>query len=200
VKLVKEAIQKAGPEYPLRGLPSIKDSSEIIIEAHLQALKWNILQHRFGLVAHDPINQQKNSVDLLEILKSNLPEKNGQISGWKFEKEHSILHKEIMILGWSENFITQVRLFFILLYHIMIYIFELDIIHLDMISCCLHQQKGSVFDNPALPVPCSWRTPSKSQGEISRQNFWTLTPSQHLLALTPIHTPLALICALDTVI
>jgi hypothetical protein len=121
VKLVKEAIQKAGPEYPLRGLPSIEDSSEIIIEAHLQALKWNILQHRFGLVAHDPINQQKNSVGLLEILKSNLPEKNGQISGWKFEKAHSILHKEIMILGWSENFITQVRLFFILLYHIMIY-------------------------------------------------------------------------------
>jgi hypothetical protein len=33
------------------------------------------------------------SVELLEILKSNIPEKTGEKSGWKIEKAHSILHK-----------------------------------------------------------------------------------------------------------
>jgi len=122
VKFVNDAIRKASPESPLRGLPSIEDPSESIIEVHLQALKWNILQRRFGLVAHDLVNLQKSSVDLLEILKSNLPEKTGQKSGWKFEKAHSILHKvrEIIMFGWSENFSTQVRLSSTLLFHIMI--------------------------------------------------------------------------------
>ena len=33
------------------------------------------------------------SVELLEMLKSNIPEKTGEKSGWKIEKAHSILHK-----------------------------------------------------------------------------------------------------------
>ena len=35
----------------------------------------------------------KAAVDLLEVLKKNLPDKSGEESGWNFEKAHSILHK-----------------------------------------------------------------------------------------------------------
>ena len=33
------------------------------------------------------------AVDLLELLKKNLPDKCGEASGWNFEKAHRILHK-----------------------------------------------------------------------------------------------------------
>jgi hypothetical protein len=51
---------------------------------------------------------QGKSVEVLELL-ANLPENNGVISAWKFEKAHSILHKvrELILFGWSENFSTQ---------------------------------------------------------------------------------------------
>ena len=78
---------------------------------HLAALKWNIAQCRFGLDACDLERLQTSSVELLELLKSNLPEKSGGATGWKFEKAHSILHKvrEIIMFGWSENYSTQVH-------------------------------------------------------------------------------------------
>jgi len=63
--------------FPLRGLKPIEDPSDEIIEVHVSALKWNILQRRFGLVASDLAKLQQNSVELLELLKSNLPERNG---------------------------------------------------------------------------------------------------------------------------
>jgi hypothetical protein len=49
---------------------------------------------------------QEKSVEVLEWLKVNLPEKNGVINTWKFEKAHIILHKvlELILFGWSENF------------------------------------------------------------------------------------------------
>ena len=77
---------------------------------HLAALKWNILQRRFGLVASDLATLHTRSVELLELLKSNLPERIGGAEGWNFEKAHSILHKarEIILFGWSENYSTQV--------------------------------------------------------------------------------------------
>jgi hypothetical protein len=107
---VNHQIASAPVGSPLRGLRPIEDPSDEIIEVHLSALKWNILQRRFGLVASDLAKLQQNSVELLELLKSNLPEKNGEASGWNFEKAHSILHKtrEILLFGWSENFSTQV--------------------------------------------------------------------------------------------
>ena len=51
------------------------------------------------------------SVELLELLKENMPEKTGEESGWNFEKAHSILHKvrEIVMFGWTENYSTQVN-------------------------------------------------------------------------------------------
>ena len=50
------------------------------------------------------------SLDLLDLLKKNMPHKTDEEYGWNFEKAHSILHKvlEIIMFGWKENFITQV--------------------------------------------------------------------------------------------
>ena len=37
-------------------------------------------------------NLQRMSIELLELLKSNMPDKTGEASGWNFEKAHRILH------------------------------------------------------------------------------------------------------------
>ena len=54
-------------------------------------------QRRFGLVAEDCEKLQSKSVELLELLKSNMQDKTGEKitekSGWNFKKAHSILHK-----------------------------------------------------------------------------------------------------------
>lgn len=107
---MNDAIASAPAGSPLRGLAPIQDPSDRIIEVHVAALKWNILQRRFGLVASDLETLQCSSVELLELLKSNLPARTGGAEGWNFEKAHSILHKvrEILLFGWSENFSTQV--------------------------------------------------------------------------------------------
>ena len=109
MKFVNDRIAAARAGMPLHGIQSIKDPSDEIIEVHLAALKWNILQRRFGLVASDLVQLQSSSAELLELLKSNLPDKTGEAAGWNFEKAHSILHKvrEILLYGWSENFSTQ---------------------------------------------------------------------------------------------
>jgi hypothetical protein len=63
----------------------------------------------FEMTADKLRKLQDQSVSLLELLKTNLPEKSGEASAWKFEKEHSILHKvrELILFGWSENFSIQ---------------------------------------------------------------------------------------------
>jgi hypothetical protein len=123
VKYVNNKIASAPVGSPLHGLRPIEDPSNEIIEVHISALKWNILQRRFGLVASDLAKLQQNSVELLELLKSNLPERTGDVAGWNFEKAHSILHKvrEILLFGWSENFSTQV-ISEIICIHILIHI------------------------------------------------------------------------------
>ncbi len=52
---------------------------------------------------------QEQSVSLLELLNTNIPEKGGEASAWKFEKAYCFLHKvrELILFGWSENFSTQ---------------------------------------------------------------------------------------------
>jgi len=66
-------------------------------------------QRRFGLTVEGLDKLQAMSVELLELLKANMPHKTGEKSGWNFEKAHSILHKarEIIMFGWTENFSTQ---------------------------------------------------------------------------------------------
>jgi hypothetical protein len=68
-----------------------------------------MMSRKFGMTAAELVRLQEKSVELLELLKSELPEKNGVQNAWKFEKAHSILHKvrELILFGWSENFSTQ---------------------------------------------------------------------------------------------
>jgi hypothetical protein len=72
---------------------------------------WNgtCNREKFGMTAAELERLQSKSVEVLELLKSNFPEKNGVTNAWKFEKAHSILHKvrELILFGWSENFSTQ---------------------------------------------------------------------------------------------
>jgi hypothetical protein len=66
-------------------------------------------QRRFGLVAEGLNKPHALSVELLELLKENMPDRTGGSTGWNFEKAHSILHKvrDILLFGWYENFAHQ---------------------------------------------------------------------------------------------
>jgi hypothetical protein len=80
-----------------------------MIGAHVATLEWHMLSRKFGMPASELVRLQAKSVEVLELLKSEFPEKNGVQNAWKFEKAHSILHKvrELILFGWSENFSTQ---------------------------------------------------------------------------------------------
>ena len=66
-------------------------------------------QRRFGLTAVGLDKLHALSVELLDLLKENMPYRTGGAEGWNFEKAHSILHKvrDILLFGWSENFSLQ---------------------------------------------------------------------------------------------
>jgi hypothetical protein len=64
---------------------------------------------KFSLAASELIRLQEKFVEVLDLSKANLPEKNGVKTAGEFEKGHSILHKvrKIILLGWSEAFSAQ---------------------------------------------------------------------------------------------
>ena len=93
VEFINNKIRTAVPGSPFYGKAPVADPSDKLIEVHLAALKWDMQQRRFGLVAEDCEKLQSMSVELLELLKSNLPDKTGEKSGWNFENAHSSLHK-----------------------------------------------------------------------------------------------------------
>ncbi len=66
-------------------------------------------QRRFGLTAVGLDKLHALSVELLDLLKENMPYRTDGAEGWNFEKAHSILHKvrDILLFGWSENFSHQ---------------------------------------------------------------------------------------------
>ena len=97
VEFINQKFRTALPGSPLYGKAPVSDPSDVLIKVHLAALKWNIMimmqQHWFGLVAEDCEKLQSMSVELLELLKSNMQDKTGEKSGWNFKKAHSIMHK-----------------------------------------------------------------------------------------------------------
>jgi len=109
VIFVNDAIRKALPGSKLCGLDPIVDPSDEIIEVLLAALRWDMQQRRFGLTAVGLDKLHALSVELLDLLKENMPYRTGGAEGWNFEKAHSILHKvrDILLFGWSENFSHQ---------------------------------------------------------------------------------------------
>ena len=109
VLFVNDAIRTARRGSPLYGLDPIVDPSDEIIEVLLAALRWDMQQRRVGLTAEGLEKLHALSVELLELLKDNMPFRTGGPEGWNFEKAHSILHKvrDILLFGWSENFSHQ---------------------------------------------------------------------------------------------
>jgi len=99
VEYINAYIRAAGRDSPQYKLPLVEDPCDKLIEVHLAALKWNMQQRRFGLTAEGCERLHQLSVELLELLKSNMPDKTGQSSGWKIEKAHSILHK-VWYIPW----------------------------------------------------------------------------------------------------
>ena len=73
--------------------PLVEEPSKKLIQAHLAALKWHLQSRKFEMTAETLQKLQDMSVSLIELLKTNLPEKSGEVNAWKFEKAHSILHK-----------------------------------------------------------------------------------------------------------
>ncbi len=92
VLFVNEAIRKAQHGMPLHGLAPIVDPSDEIIEVLLAALWWDMQQRQFGLTAERLEKLHALSVELLDLLKENMPVRTGEVKGWNFEKDHSILH------------------------------------------------------------------------------------------------------------
>ena len=109
VTFVNDAIRKAQPRSKLFGLAPIADPSDEIIEVLQAALRWDMQQRNFGLTAVGLDKLHALSIELLELLKENMPYRTGGPEGWNFEKAHSILHKvrDILLFGWSENFSHQ---------------------------------------------------------------------------------------------
>ena len=70
VEFINNKIRTAVPGSPFYGKAPVADPSDKLIEVHLAALKWDMQQRRFGLVAEDC-----------------------EVSGWNFEKTHNILQK-----------------------------------------------------------------------------------------------------------
>jgi len=107
VAYINARIQEARSDSPLYGLQPVEDPSDRLIEVNLAALKWNIQQRRFGMIDEDCERLHAMSVELLELLKTNMPEKTGQASGWKIEKAHSILHKVYIICIYNMVYNTR---------------------------------------------------------------------------------------------
>ena len=75
---------KAQPESPLHGL-ALVDPSDEIIEVLLAALRWDMQQRRFGLTAERLEKLHALSVELLDLLQENMPDRTGGVKGWNFE-------------------------------------------------------------------------------------------------------------------
>jgi hypothetical protein len=89
--LINETISLAKKGEPLNQKQLAQDPSEKLIEVHVAALKWQMQSRTFEMTADKLRTLQAQSVSLLELLKTNLSEKSGEASAWKFEKERSIL-------------------------------------------------------------------------------------------------------------
>ncbi len=92
VSFVHNAIHSALHCSKLYALEQIVAPSDEIIEVPLAEPRWDMQQRRFGLVAEGLDKLHALSVDLLELLKENMPDRIGGQKGWYFEKAHSILH------------------------------------------------------------------------------------------------------------
>ena len=102
---INEAIDKAPLSSSLNGLSHVSDPSDDIVEVLIQCMKWNMATRARSIRESELPDLHQDAVDLLDLLRTTLPEKCGEKSGWNFEKAHSILHKvrDIVMWGNSDN-------------------------------------------------------------------------------------------------
>ena len=98
VEFLNAAIDRAPRGSRLHGLHRVSDPSDQIVEVLIKCMEWNIMTRSRSIPESElpKVHQghDQAAVDLLELLKRNLPDKCGEDSGWNFEKTHSILHKD----------------------------------------------------------------------------------------------------------
>ena len=70
----------------------MEDPSEKLIAAHVATLEWHMQSRKFiKTVADSELERlQDKFVEVLDLLKANLREKNGVKNAGKFEKAHNI--------------------------------------------------------------------------------------------------------------
>ena len=77
VRFVNDSIDRARPDSVLYGLEHIEDPSDKIIEVHLASLRWDMEQRKFGLTGVGLQNVHDLSMELLDTLDENMPERAG---------------------------------------------------------------------------------------------------------------------------
>ena len=103
VEFLNAAIDRAPRGTRLHGLAHVSDPSDQIVEVLIQCMEWNIMTRRRSIPESELPEVHQAAVDLLELLKRNLPDKFGEDSGWNFETAHSILHKVREIVLWVNS-------------------------------------------------------------------------------------------------
>jgi hypothetical protein len=68
---------RCSKEPKLHGLELIVNPSDEIVEVLLAALRWDMHQHSFGLVAEGLDKLHNLSVEMLELLKENMLDRIG---------------------------------------------------------------------------------------------------------------------------
>jgi hypothetical protein len=89
VLLINKAIDSAKPGSRLYKLPHVADPSKEIVEVLIQCMEWNIASRQSGIPESELPELQQKTIDLLDLLKKNLPDKTGEKAKWNFEKAHT---------------------------------------------------------------------------------------------------------------
>ena len=90
VEFLNAAIDRAPRGTRLHGIAHVSDPSNQIVEVLIQCMEWNLMTSQRAIPESELPEVHQAAVDLLELLKKNLPDKCGEASGWNFEKAHSI--------------------------------------------------------------------------------------------------------------
>ena len=89
VEFLNTAIDRVLPGSWLHRLAHVSDPSDQIVEVLIKCMEWNIMTRRRSIPESELPELHQAAVNLLELLKKNLPDKCGEASGWNFEKAHS---------------------------------------------------------------------------------------------------------------
>ena len=74
----------------MHGIAHVSNPSDRVVEVLIQCMEWNLMTSQRSIPESELPEVHQAAVDLLELLKKNLPDKCGEASSWNFEKaQHS---------------------------------------------------------------------------------------------------------------